>query len=125
MPAEYVIDSRQKLVRTTLSGKVSTAEVFEHQQRLLADPDFNPTYSQLIDTTLVTDCDVTGESVAAVALRPVFRAPSRRAWVAPLVVSVGMGRMFQTYRQAFGGDEEVRVFHDTTEALAWLSIVPE
>ena len=54
MACEYTIDPPRRLVETRASGVVTFAELTDHQNRLVADPDFDPAFDQLIDTTDVT-----------------------------------------------------------------------
>ena len=55
MPTFYKIDRQRRLVMTTYSGVLTAADALGHQAKLLKDPDFDPTFSQLFDVTHVTD----------------------------------------------------------------------
>jgi len=43
MNVTYSIDKPQRLIITTAEGCVGFEDVKDHEDRLLADPDFNPT----------------------------------------------------------------------------------
>jgi hypothetical protein len=51
MPAFYKIAKDRRLVLSTASGVLTLEDVLAHQDQILADPDFNPQYSQLLDLT--------------------------------------------------------------------------
>jgi len=53
MPAEYKIDKSKKMVFTKAYGILTDQEAYTHQDKLRNDPDFDPGYSQLIDSTNV------------------------------------------------------------------------
>jgi hypothetical protein len=121
---EYVIDSRHRLVRSTFSGEVKAAELFDLQRRLKADPAFDPTFSQLGDVRLATSTDEKdGNEVAReLARNRVFGPTSRHAFVVSETVYTGHIRRLAIYLELAGGTEQIRVFRDMDEALAWLEI---
>lgn len=49
VPASYHISSDDELISLTLSGTVNLVDVYELCQRLIADPQFSPTWPQLAD----------------------------------------------------------------------------
>jgi hypothetical protein len=49
MPIFYKIDKDRKLVLSTGSGFVTKMEALAHQDQVLNDPDFDPSFSQLAD----------------------------------------------------------------------------
>ena len=51
MPAFYKIDKAHKFVMTMASGVSSLADGLAHQGQMLKDPDFDPSYSQLVSFT--------------------------------------------------------------------------
>ena len=54
MPAFFKIDRERRLVMSTFSGVFTLADGLSHQEKLLRDPDFASSFSQLLDCTHVT-----------------------------------------------------------------------
>lgn len=119
MPAYFKIDKEQKLVMSTASGVFTMADVLTHQEKLLKDPDFDPSFSHLIDLTHITKFDLEPKEVHSLAPRSVFSPGSRRAIVANTDHAFGMSRMFEMLREGFGA-QGIRVFRDLDDALEWV-----
>jgi hypothetical protein len=119
MPLQYSIDKKRRLVLTSADGCVTFDDVRGHQDRLLADPKFDASFDQLIDTTLTTKFDISAGQARTLAERRIFSSESRRAMVAPKPHIFAMGRMMEVYHQNFR-DTESRVFYSMDEALNWL-----
>lgn len=118
MPASYQIDKVQQLVISTASGFLTAADILAHQRQLLADPDFDPTCSQIVDCTAVTGIDLSPDDVRAVTAAAIFSAYSRRAIVVATDEQFGFARMFRMMREA-QGEYGIRVFRERAEALRW------
>ena len=119
MPAFYKIDKERRLVLTSGIGVFNKEEAQAHQTRLLADPDFDPGYSQLLDFTHVTRFDLTAADVRLLAQRNIFSPDSRRAFLVPNDVGFGLGRMYEMLREA-AGESGIRIFRNLEEALDWV-----
>ena len=119
MPAFYKIDKGRGLVLSSASGVFSLADALGHQQRLLKDPDFDPSYSQIADFTHCTQFDLSGDDVRTMAERTVFSPSSRRAILVPNDLAYGLGRMFEMLREN-EGEKGIRVFRALDEALDWV-----
>ena len=89
--------------------------------RLSADPDFEPTFSQLIDFAGITKVTLSHDEIYDLASRHVFAPGAKRALVTPTMEQFGLARMFQSYRSV-KGETGIRVFTRMEEALAWLGI---
>lgn len=122
MPLDYSIDKRRRLVVSTGSGIVTAEESRSHQQRLLADPEFDPSFNQLIDFTAATELRATAAELAPLARRSVFSPGSKRAWVASAPAIFGMGRLAATYHELSDTPSQVQVFSDMPTALDWLGL---
>jgi len=120
MPCSYEIDLEHRLVRSKAWGVLTGAEIMGHQKCLAGDESFHPDFAQLADFTAVTKLQVDAEMVRQLAARHLYSAGSKRALVVNTAVAKGMVRMFQTYRELAGGQEEIRIFSDCHEALQWL-----
>jgi hypothetical protein len=119
MPAFYKIDKERRVVLTTASGVVGIADGLAHQNKLLSDPDFDPSFSQLMDFTQATQVDLSGEDVRRLAKQNIFSPDSRRAILAPSDSVYGLGRMFEILRE-MTGERGIRVFRNLDEALEWI-----
>jgi len=119
MPVSYKIDKKRRLIVTWGEGCVTFAEVRDHQDRLLNEPDFDETFNQLVDATRVTKLDVSAEEARVIASRQIVASTSRRAFVATEPSIYGVGRMMETYH---GSKAQVCVFHSLDAALAWLGV---
>lgn len=95
MPAFYAIDRERRVVLSTGSGIVTKDELMGHQNRLVEDPDFDPSFSQLWNLTQVTEAKVKAADVEMMARRDVFSPASRRAIIVAKEDHYGLARMFQ------------------------------
>ena len=121
MPLDYRIDRARRCVVSSGSGGFTYKEAKGHMDRLSADPDFDPTFSQLIDFAGITTMNLTHDEVYDLSSRHVFAADSKRAFVTSTMEQFGLARMFQSYR-AGKGETGIRVFSNMEEAIAWLGL---
>lgn len=119
MPAFYKIDKERRLVLSAVSGVFSQADVLAHQQKLLNDPDFDPSFSQIVDFNQVTDFKLSAEEIRLLAQRSIFSPTARRALIMPSNLGYGLARMFEILRED-QGDVGTRVFRTLEEALDWV-----
>ena len=118
MPATYQIDKARRLVVSTASGFLTAADILAHQRKLLVDPNFDPTCSQIVDCSAVTGIDLSPDDVRAVTATTIFAADSRRSVVVATDEQFGFASMFKMMREA-QGEYGIRVFRDQAEALRW------
>jgi len=104
---------------TTCSGVFTMADALGHQEKLLKDPDFDPSFSQLMDVTGVTTVELGGEDMRRLASRSIFSPNSRRAILVNTDLVFGLARMFEMLREDFG-EQGIRVFRDLGDALDWV-----
>ncbi|MGC1619940.1 MAG: hypothetical protein WA765_15735 [Candidatus Acidiferrum sp.] len=119
MPAFYKIDKERRLVMSSGTGVFNKEDALSHQNRLLADPDFDPSYSQLLDFTHVAKIDLTAADIRLLAVRNIFLSESRRAFLVPNDLAFGLGRMYEILREA-AGERGIRIFRNLEEALDWV-----
>lgn len=119
MPTFYKIDKERRRVLTTGSGVVTMADAMSHQTKLLNDPDFDPSFSQLMDLTQVESFQVTISDVRKLAQPKVFSPDSRRAILVTNDYAFGAARVFESLR-GISGEKGIRVFRDLDEALEWI-----
>jgi hypothetical protein len=115
----YEIDKERRLITSTASGVITLPEIWAHQEKLDKDPDFDPSFAQLLDVTQVTKLKLSSEDVRRVAESNTLSSNPRLAIVATSSLVYGMARMFQIFRE-MKGEEKTRVFRDRDEALAWV-----
>jgi|SRR5882672_5261295 len=120
MPVTYTIDTKLGLVSSMATGGVTAAELLGHQNRLMRDPDFDPTFNQLADFSETTSVSVSSDDIRTLATRNIFERSARRCVVAPTAEIFGLARMFQAFRELSGGKEELHIFKERKEALHWL-----
>ena len=119
MPAHYKIDKERRLVMTTVFGVVTLADGLAHQEKLRKDPDFDPSFSQLMDYTHVVRFEITAEDVRTLAQQSIFSPHSRRAMLVSGDLAFGLARMFEALRESFG-EQGIRVFRNLDDALDWV-----
>jgi hypothetical protein len=119
VPVFLKIDKERKLVLTTGSGFVTKEEVLAHQEQILKDPEFDPSFSQLADFARLTNTDVSMADLKTFAQQDIFSIHSRRAIVVKGDLAFGFAKIFELYRQ-LAGAHGIRVFRDSDEALEWL-----
>ena len=119
MPLFYKIDKERRFVMSSATGVLNRDYALAHQNRLLADPDFDPSYSQLMDFTHVAQIALTAADVEFLAVRNVFSPDSRRAILVPNDLGFGLGRMFEILRES-AGEHGIRIFRNLEEALEWV-----
>jgi len=120
MPFTSVIDSTRRLVITRGTGALTGNEALASCVQLKKEPEFDPSFNQLLDLTTATGLDATSEQIKRAASEPMFSKASRRAIVAHDSGVFGLARMFETYHNLSGVGEQVMVFRDMHEALDWL-----
>lgn len=120
MPATYKIDTSGRVVLSSAHGVLTDADVLAHREALGADPDFEPSFSQLYDFRAVSEFKITPDVVRALARSSIFDAGSREALVMTSDLGYGFARMFQTV--STGPQRTVNIFRDIAEARRWLEL---
>jgi len=121
MPANYVIDKERRLVISTATGVVTAEECKQHQDRLVNDPDFDPTYNQILDFTGASTIGLNDEILRFLAVRHVFHAPSRRAFLSNNDEFSALLERNKDVRKEFLGTDAIEVFAGWDQALLWLN----
>ena len=117
--AFYKIDKARKLVLSSGAGVLTKEDVLGHMERLSKDPDFDPDFYQIIDSTQVTSIGFGTDEVREFAQRNIFSNRSRRAMVVKDDLQYGLARMFEIHRELHG-EPGIRVFRVLDEALDWI-----
>ena len=121
MPTFFKIYKERRLVMSIVSGVVTIADALAHRQNLRKHPDFDPSFSQLVDLSNVTKIEFSREDVEKFAQDTIFSLNSRRAAVATADLAYGLARMFEMLRES-KGEEGLRVFRTLDEALEWVLV---
>jgi hypothetical protein len=119
MPIFFKIYKERRLVMSTVSGVVTIADALAHRENLRKHPEFDPSFSQLVDLSNVMKIEFSREDVERFAEDTIFSLKSRRAALAIGDHAYGLARMFEMLRE-FKGEEELRVFRNRDEALDWV-----
>lgn len=122
MPCRYVIDKERRLVISTGWDRLTFAEMKAQQDELTSDPNFDPTFNQLVDVTAVTVLDLSTGQAQRIANRSIYSPTSRRAVLASSQAIFGVARMMDAYHSMATGREQVNVFYDGDAALQWLGL---
>jgi hypothetical protein len=120
MSVRYSIDVGRGVVHAAFGSRLADQDVQELIGRLLADPDFSPEHDQVVDTSEVTDLQLSSGAIIRLAETGSSSFTGRRAIVAPSPAVFGVARMFEMHRDS-GGDR-LRVFRSMTEAHVWLGL---
>jgi hypothetical protein len=119
MPVSYKIDKRKRLVVCMVTGVCTANDVLGFHREIVKNPDFDPSFSQLVDSTGITRSEISPEHMRSVAEQSPFSANSRRALVAESDLGYALLRVYEIVR-GLRGDRQVRVFRTCAAALEWL-----
>jgi hypothetical protein len=122
MPARYLIHKNLRLIVNYGWGHLTFDDFRSQREAMIKDPDFDPSFDQLVDVTEVTTLDLSIEEAKSFARRGIFMPSSRRAVIARDPGMFAMGRLMDVHHAMTTGREQVRVFYDRESALAWLGL---
>ena len=122
MPITYRIDKDLQVVFSQGEGVVTVQEMKVYFQTLGQDSGFTSTFSELADTSGITELDPTIPEWRNVADEDsVFGKESRRAIVIPDYPRLyGLVRMYQTFRE--DRPDKLQIFESVKEAREWLGL---
>ena len=120
MPASYRIDKSLGLVFTKGEGVLTGQDILTHELRLREDPDFDPSYNQLIDLREVIEFAASAAEMRTISTYHIFNEKSRRAIVAEKDANFAMARMYEMFREA--EPDRIKVFREMAEARRWLGL---
>ena len=119
MPIFYKIDKERRIIMSTVSSPITIADALGSQQKLRNDPDFDPTFSQLVDATQLPSIDLDTSDLRRLAEGSMFSNHSRRAILVSSDVAFGLARMYETFRES-AGETGIHIFRDLDQALDWI-----
>jgi hypothetical protein len=124
VPFTYAIDNERRLVVSTGSGVLTTADILAHIEGLKRDPNFDPSFRQLMDFTEVTEAQLPSDQIRHLAQMTVFSCRSQRAIVvggSPFFF--GLARMYEMSLPGSGTEMAwIHVFEDLDSAKRWLGL---
>lgn len=123
MPVDHQINRELGIVFSRAWGVLTDDDLLEQQRCLRKDPDFKPSLNQLFDLREVTDVQVTGNGIRALAERDLFHPDARRAFIVHpgAQLMFGLMRMFENLTAEF--PDEMRVqFDHIGKAREWLGL---
>ena len=121
MPATYKIDRVNRVVLSTATGIFTSEDAWNQINQLLADPEFSPTFGQLLDFSTVGPMNLTPAEIKHLAEVALFAPSSRRAFVSPTPLLYGLARMYAAQREILG-DTGIGIFRTMEEAREWLGL---
>jgi hypothetical protein len=104
------------LVRGVYSYDIAVGRM----RRLQKDPEFDPTFSLLMDLRDATRVELSHSEIVELSNIHVFSADSKRAYVVASPEQFGLARMFASYKSP-RNKNVFHVFVDMAEAVAWLN----
>ena len=115
------IDPEKQIAYTTITGKITLAEIRAEMAKLPTLPGFNPLLPGLIDLRQATVA-LTGDDIRQIAdaikARPDTFKGTRRALLVNSDLMFGLYRMFATF--ASDSEAEYRIFREEKQAHEWL-----
>jgi hypothetical protein len=116
----YSLDKQKGLVIVTGAGVVTGQELLALQDRARKDPDYDPRLPVLMDYRELDLQTVNTEDLRQLSARSAVHPSTRRALLVSGELAFGLARMFQAFSAVGGHSENIRVFRNRGEALAWL-----
>jgi hypothetical protein len=120
MPASYQIDTANRLIVIKLSEKITEQEIINDRERLAADPQFDPTFSQLIDLRNAWQVESPTATINKLAQSSLFKAGVKKAIIAHDDLAFGLSRMYELL--SLDLNQQTMIFHEIDKALEWLGI---
>ena len=117
---KHELDSTRQRVNVVVSGKTSGAELMAGMRAVLDDPQFDPSYSVLIDLGTLAQTPTIAElrDIALAVRANSVGSGARRAMITSSTVFFELARLFA--RLTAGSASKYRAFRDRTDAEAWL-----
>lgn len=127
MPIAYVIDRESGLIRTSISGVLTDADLLAYKRDVIAELRRSPGLCELVDARGIDQVRATSAGIRAMAdldlqAADAYREGFRLAIVVKDDVSFGLARMYEMQTESVV--PQVSVFREMTEATAWLGRTP-
>lgn len=116
----FRIDRPRRLIEVEIVGLHRYEESEAYVRRLLADPDYDSSFSQLIDCRKADLSELTPDALQAIAANTLSVPGRRLAIVYMRDMNEGVARLFATYLALAENKGQIAVFQDRDAALAWI-----
>ena len=121
MKVTYSIDKPRRWIITRAVGCVAFDDIWDHQDRLLVDPNFDPSFDQLIDTTPAIMVDITPDEARILAARPIASPTSCQRLSCDEASHLRPGAHDGGVPCGSGIRRRSHGFYSMGEALSWLA----
>jgi hypothetical protein len=116
---EYVIDSLSKLVRVKFGKKLAFDDIGRYAKLLQSNPQFRPSYSEIVDLTDVEELDLDAEEFLKLADKvDPFSPQAKRAFVVRTSVQNHAARMHKILRT----QRNIEIFQTDEGAERWIAM---
>ncbi len=127
MTIDIRVNLDERVRYSIVTGVVTDADLIAAYERVVADPDFDPTLNVLADTRGIERTEITAKGVQLLAQRRArderwVAAKPRVAIVATTDVVFGLARMYEAYGDREGDGKRYLVCRTIEEARRWLGL---
>jgi hypothetical protein len=120
MAIDCFLDRNNSIVFTTFWGEVSRAQLVRHAKRLVANAEFEPAFSQIIDLRELVRTDIGFHDLSLFAKEcDPFSETSRRAVLTSADFAFGLARMYQGLK---GDPDNFMYFKEMSAARRWVGL---
>lgn len=112
------IDKARRLLRLTVTGRVTDPVILECSRIVRATPEFQSGYSTLLDLSNITKAEVSSQVVVGIA-QSAQEDTNRIAILTQNITAFGMARMYEIVADL--SEQRVQVHTDEELALEWLT----
>ena len=118
---QFTIDAAQQVVIVTFAGEISDADLMGIGSGTKAHPQFDPSFSEIVDFSGVTGGDVSTSAIQRLARqKSIFKLASKRVVIAPQPHLYGLTRMFEVYAEQT--KPNIKLVHTFDEAREFLGL---
>jgi len=114
---EYVVDVESHLVRVKFGKKLAFGDIERYAKLLQLNPQFRPSYAEIVDLTEVEELDLDAEEFLKLADKvDPFSPQAKRAFVVRTLFqghAAGMHKVLRPQRN-------IEIFHTAEEAECWI-----
>ena len=121
LSVQITIDKAQQVVIVTFAGEVGDADLLGIAAATKAHPQFNPSFSEIVDFSAVTGGNVSTFALRSLAQRPsIYDRASKHIVIAPQSHVFGLSRMFQVFAE--NTRPKMAIVHTLNEARNYLAL---
>ncbi len=119
---DFQVDVNRRLVTVKFGTRVSADEIFAYASELRSHPEFQPTFSEIVDLRETEELDLQANDFLRLAdnIDP-FSAHAKRAFVVRTRVQNHAARMHKVLRP----HNEIAIFESVEDAETWIGSQPQ